>query len=103
MVKSVYFTIVFFFTGNCLLYAQSELIDHERFLANHLCDENREIYVFSEDNRLGSSVELRYTLITSLNQKCGVRNIITGSGTSETWLFNQYLASGDTSLLMNTD
>ncbi len=93
---------MFLFTGHFLLRAQNSLIGHEQFLADSLCNGKSEIYLFSDDYRIESSVELKFQLITTLNQKCGVRNIIIGAGSSEAWLYNRFFSTGDSTLLENT-
>ncbi|HLF35200.1 MAG TPA: hypothetical protein VI583_13240 [Cyclobacteriaceae bacterium] len=82
-------------------YAQGLTI-HEQFLSDSLPSSDAEIYLFADDRRLESSPELKFPILSILNQSCGVRNIVLEAGQSEAWLCNQYLASGDSSLLVNT-
>ena len=79
----------------------NEIGYHEAAIDSILHLANYQAYFFGESHNTGFEPEFKFHFIRHLNKNYGVRHIFMEIGTATAIFFNEYLQSGDTSLLYN--
>ncbi|NBW38958.1 MAG: hypothetical protein EBR30_28865 [Cytophagia bacterium] len=82
--------------------SDSNVFDYPKeALSNTAFDGDWRGIFYGETHTLYFEVGLKYQLITHLNSQFGVRDVFMEIGYSAAFLYNQYLETGDTALLIN--